>query len=51
MESPHQEDGGDNFIGPLGILNFHLPLGGAGASQMVGLKFLHIFRGTKGEVC
>ena len=45
MESPHQEDGGDNFIGPLGILNL------AGASQMVGLKFLHIFRGTKGEVC
>ena len=29
MESPPQEDGGDNFIGPWGTLVFQVPQGGS----------------------
>ena len=41
--NPHPKKMGDNFIGPWGTLNFHLPLGRL--SKMWGLKSFTLLRG------
>ena len=49
----HPQEGRGNFIGLSGTLSFHLPLGemGGGLSQIRGLKFRTLVRGTKDKVC
>ena len=44
MESSPQGRLGDNFIGPWGTLNFHLPLGAGGVGGLGGLSQMGVLK-------